>query len=260
MKLYSVLLLLVLICVTLFIGVTNTIFADRDQYFYWIAEAYAWRSGGLNNDRLHVNMWGSAECTARAMNTTLKIDFRIFGKPELDESYQRYIQYGSGHLVENFRSPYQENGGEAVVSSIGYHYYLSSTLGTQVTESVGPMPPPPPPPDPIPPEPIEDCPCDTVGIESVSGLYTARPGESHEACVMTDTPFTKIYWYVAAPGETGYGTSMEVDIGDGTRRNSTFSYTFPGGATQTGTYKITAYIYGENHVYEESYTVNVSLT
>ncbi len=259
MKLYRVLLLLVLICTTLFIGVTNTILAGRYQDEYWIAEAYAWRSGGLNNDRLHVNMWGSAECTARATNTTLTIDFRIFGKPELDEHYPDYIQYGSGYIVENFKSHYQENSGEVDVISEGNYSALFRIQAREI-QRVGPMPPPPPPPDPIPPEPIEDCPCDTVGIESVSGLYTARPGESHEACVMTDTPFSEIYWYVAAPGETGLGTNIEVDIGDGTRRNSTFSYTFPGGATQTGTYKITAYIYGENHVYEESYTVNVSLT
>lgn len=64
MKLYGVLLLLVLICATLFIGVVGNILADRVQVVYWIAEAEAWRSGGLNNDRLHVNMWGSAECTA----------------------------------------------------------------------------------------------------------------------------------------------------------------------------------------------------
>lgn len=77
---------------------------------------------------------------------------------------------------------------------------------------------------------------------------------------MTDAPFYEILWYVAAQGETGLGTNIEVDTGDGTTTNATFSYTFPSGAMHIGTYKITAYIYRWNQsVYEESYTVDVSL-
>ncbi|MYB66667.1 hypothetical protein F4083_13015 [Candidatus Poribacteria bacterium] len=259
MKLYRVLLLIVFICATLFIGVVGNILANRNQNAYWFAEAQAWRSGGLNNDRLHVNMWGSAECTARARSTELEISFKIFGKPELNEFYEKIIYHGSGNLVRNFKSHYQDNSGEAHVTSTGI-YQQVFVLQAVSTDRVGVMPPPPPPPDPIPPLPIEDCPCDTVGIESVNGLYTAKPGESHEACVMTDAPFYEILWYVAAPGETGLGTNIEVDTGDGTTTNASFSYTFPSGAMHIGTYKITAYIYRWNQsAYEESYTVDVAL-
>lgn len=196
----------------------------------------------------------------RARNTTFEIFFTIFGKPELNKYYEGKEYHGAGSLVRNFKSHYQENSGEAYVISSGTYFGTISTFADS-RDRVGVMPPPPPPPDPIPPLPIEDCPCDTVGIESVNGLYTASPGESHEACVMTDAPFYEILWYVAGPGETGLGTNIEVDTGDGTITNATFSYTFPSGAMHTGTYKITAYIYRWNQsVYEESYTVDVSFT
>ena len=98
------------------------------------------------------------------------------------------------------------------------------------------------------------------GLFSVNCSYTASPGESHEACVTTDAPYSEIYWYVAAPGETGLGTQQEIDTGDGTTTKARFSYTFPSGAMHTGTYKITAYIYRSDlSVYEESYTVDVSV-
>ena len=259
MKLYSVLLLIVFLCATLFIGVVSNISAStRDQELYWIAEASARRSGGINNDRLHVNMWGIAECTARAHFTTLEVSLKIDNKPNLDKTPQKYIQHGSGYLVENLRSAYEQNGGEAKVKSGGYYYPLSATFAIEVTEYVGTMPPPQD--IYLPPSIPDDCPCDEEGLYSVNGMYTATPGESHESCVTTDAPYSEIYWYVAAPGETGLGTSYEIDTGDGTTTKARFSYTFPSGAMHTGTYKITAYIYRWNQsIYEESYNVDVSV-
>ena len=148
MKLYRILLLIVFICATLFIGAVNNISSlTRVQEVYWIAEASAWRTGGINNDRLHVNLKGKAQCTAGAHYSTLTVALKIDNKPNLDVTPPpEFIQHGSGCLLRNLRSPDETNGGSADVSSKGYYVPLSATLEAQAYESVGVMPPPPNPP------------------------------------------------------------------------------------------------------------------
>ena len=255
MKLYRFSLLIFFLYTILFVGVVSSIFATTtDQIGPYIAQANAYRSGGINNDRLHVNLWAMAECRGGASGTTLEVNLTVNGKPHLDKTPTKVIYHGSGYLVDKLRSTNEENGARSEAITTG-NSSLAGTVSVSAVETVGVMPPPPPDPD----VPYCDCPCDSVGLESVSGLYTATSGETHETCLMTDAPYSEVYWYVASPSETGLGTHMETDTGDGTTTEATFSYTFPSGAMHTGTYTITAYIYRlDQSVYQESYTVEVS--
>lgn len=93
-----------------------------------------------------------------------------------------------------------------------------------------------------------------------NGLYTAEAGDSHTANFTTNQAYSRVYWYVKAPGDTSYyGTNVETDSGDGsTTTTAQFSYSFPSGTS--GDYQIMAYVYsGDNSIYETSYTVSVSL-
>ena len=95
---------------------------------------------------------------------------------------------------------------------------------------------------------------DETSSSSDSG--TLSPGETIEAHFVADGPYSQVYWYVKAPGDTGYGTEVEIDTGDGVATVASLSYTFPSDAD--GEYTITAYVYRSNQsVYEESYTVTV---
>ena len=98
------------------------------------------------------------------------------------------------------------------------------------------------------------------GISPTDPNRTPSPGEFYEVQVITDTPYSQVYWYVKAPWETStYGTNVEIDEGDGTTTEASMSYTFPSGAMHTGEFTITAYIYRDDlSVYEEAYTVNVT--
>ncbi len=91
-------------------------------------------------------------------------------------------------------------------------------------------------------------------------LHFPEPGESITLNLVTDGPYSQVYWYVKAPSETShYGTNVEIDEGDGTSNEASLTYTFPSGAMHTGEFKITAYIYpSSGEVYEYSYTVNVT--
>ncbi len=96
-----------------------------------------------------------------------------------------------------------------------------------------------------------------TGLSSSDGSYTASAGDTHEANLVADGPYSQVYWYVKAPGETGYGTEVEIDNGDGSTSDASLSYTFPSDAS--GEYTITAYIYRSDlSVYEESYTVTIA--
>lgn len=99
------------------------------------------------------------------------------------------------------------------------------------------------------------------GLSPVNGSYGCIPGDSHEASLVTDGPYSQVYWYVKAPWEIShYGTNVEIDEGDETTTEASLTYTFPSGAMHTGEFTITAYIYrADLSVYEESYTVNVTL-
>ena len=249
MKLYRVL-LLIFCSGILFVGVVSDISAadfQRDGPYETSVDA---RRFGGNENRLHVNLYARASSTDRARNGYLNIYFRIDNV--WSESLNRYPVNDHIYLSDNHDFQFEENS--------GYVYAYASGQDTGgiwfsafADDSVGPMPPPDPPPA------TNPDPCDTVGLYSVNGLYTASPGDSHESCLMTDASYSEVYWYVASPGVDGLGTLQEIDTGDGTTTEATFSYTFPSGAMYTGEYKITAYIYrSDQSVYEESYTVDVS--
>ena len=100
-----------------------------------------------------------------------------------------------------------------------------------------------------------------IGISSTNPNQSPSPGESYAIQLITDTPYSQVYWYVKAPWETSYyGTNVEIDSGDGSTTEASLSYTFPSGAMHTGDFIITAYIYrSDQSVYEETYTVNVTM-
>ncbi len=89
---------------------------------------------------------------------------------------------------------------------------------------------------------------------------TATAGDSHTANFTAPSPYTSVYWYVKSPTDTSaYGTTIEIDQGNGTLTTADFTYTFPSGVS--GNYLITAYTYmSDNTIAEPSYTVSVSLT
>ena len=99
----------------------------------------------------------------------------------------------------------------------------------------------------------------TTGGETFSGDCSCTGGDEWDSLMITDAPFSKIYWYVKAPGDTSaYGTEEDVVYGDGTEQKSIFTYTFPenDGLPGTGSfYTITAYVYEVDQIYWESYTV-----
>ena len=103
--------------------------------------------------------------------------------------------------------------------------------------------------------------CPSPGLSPANGSSSSSPGGTHTANLITDGPYSQVYWYVKAPWETtALGTNVEIDSGDGTTIKASLNYTFPSGAMHTGVFKITAYIYpSTGSVYEYSYIVNVSL-
>ena len=103
--------------------------------------------------------------------------------------------------------------------------------------------------------------CPTPGIYPTDPNQTPSPGDTYSVHLITDGPYSKVYWYVKAPWETtSLGTNVETDSGNGTATTASLNYTFPSGAMHTGDFKITAYIYASSgSVYEYSYTVAVSL-
>lgn len=96
-------------------------------------------------------------------------------------------------------------------------------------------------------------------LSPFDGAYTANAGDSHTANFTAPAAYSSVYWYVKSPSDTSaYGTTIEIDQGDGSTTTADFTYTFPSGVS--GVYQIMAYVYGsDNSVYEESYTVSVSL-
>ncbi|MYB64243.1 hypothetical protein F4X73_06100 [Candidatus Poribacteria bacterium] len=94
-------------------------------------------------------------------------------------------------------------------------------------------------------------------LVSSDGVYTATAGYGHEANLSTGSPYSKVYWYVKTPSESGYGTNVSTEYGDGSKTTSQLDYSFPSGVS--GDYVITAYTYFTGSIIEPSYTVTVSL-
>ncbi|MDE2674701.1 MAG: hypothetical protein OXH65_06290 [Paracoccaceae bacterium] len=98
----------------------------------------------------------------------------------------------------------------------------------------------------------------TSTLVSSNSTYTAEAGDSHTANFSASSPYSSIYWYVKSPSDTsGYGTTIEIDQGDGSLTTADFTYTFPSGVS--GDYQIMAYTYFTGSIVEPSYTVTVSL-
>ncbi len=100
----------------------------------------------------------------------------------------------------------------------------------------------------------------TVTLASSDGVYTASAGDLHTAQATASDVYYGVSWFVADPGTTGRGASVEYDVGDGTATTASLDYTFPSGVS--GDYRITAvaYKWSNSAVWDEaSYTVTVSL-
>ncbi|MDE0087071.1 MAG: hypothetical protein OXU23_15225 [Candidatus Poribacteria bacterium] len=110
--------------------------------------------------------------------------------------------------------------------------------------------------------------------EEISGLGPTTDGETFsddctcnlnserdwQSLVITDTPYSSVYWYVKAPGDTSsLGTHVETDWGDGAEKRATMTYSFPDDVPGTAAYyEITAYYYlSDNTVDWDSYKVYV---
>ncbi|MDE0482218.1 MAG: hypothetical protein OXI67_06560 [Candidatus Poribacteria bacterium] len=101
---------------------------------------------------------------------------------------------------------------------------------------------------------------ETFSDDCTCNLNSERDWQS---LVITDTPYSSVYWYVKAPGDTSsLGTHVETDWGDGAEKRATMTYSFPddvgGPGEEAAYYEITAYYYlSDNTVNWESYKVYV---
>lgn len=93
---------------------------------------------------------------------------------------------------------------------------------------------------------------------TLSGSSSASAGSSVTFELATTTAFSKVYWYVAGPGDSGLGSHIETDTGSSSSTTESFTYTF--GSSDSGDYTVTAYIYNysDSSVYQSSHTVSVS--
>lgn len=79
-------------------------------------------------------------------------------------------------------------------------------------------------------------------------------GDTHYALYQANTPYYAVYWYVKGPDETGYGTLMSTDMGDGSKMSSTFSWTAP---HKVGSYQLTAHVYFTDTILDSTYYISV---
>ncbi len=213
-------------------------------------EAYVrgYRSGG-NEDRLHVYMYARASSADRARNGTLVIEFALDNAlPERIPVHNVNRHYWHS---DSRTFPFEESGGYVQAEAYGldtggvWH-------GATARIDVPPMPPP------VPPGGTDP----QFGISSTDSDDSASTGETHSYRLVTETPYYWVGWYVKAPWESSdRGTFITDELGDGTKTESTFSYTYPSGSMHTGDFLITAVIYrwSDMSQYEETYTETVSL-
>ena len=102
---------------------------------------------------------------------------------------------------------------------------------------------------------------DSVGPESSYDNYIFT-GSTQYSRAEFNEPFGTVYWYIRGPGETGFGTLVYTDYGDGTSKSSQFSHTFSKGSTSGEEYEITVYVYplsdaADQSVDWDSYTVGI---
>ena len=99
----------------------------------------------------------------------------------------------------------------------------------------------------------------TATLVSSDLIYTATAGNGHEANLTISEAYSYVFWYVKSPSETGLGTQIKTDYGDGGITTAQLDYSFPSGVS--GDYVITAsyILYSTGLSFAESYTVSVSL-
>lgn len=253
MKLSHVLLLIIFSGILSFGIVIDISLAESeyDEDMPYEAYVYWYRFGG-NENRLHVYMYARASCTDRARNGFLSIYFSLsngWSDPRsLPAPVNRHTWLHDDHTFQN-----EENKG--FISATAYGSCTGG--GNQIAFAdleVDPMPPP------TPQEGNTTEP--EVGISATDSDDTASPGETHDYKLITETPYYWVGWYVKAPWEAGdLGTFITSEDGDGTKTESTFSYTFPSGSMHTGDFLITAVIWrwSDMSEYKETYTESVSL-
>lgn len=274
MKLSRVLFLIVFSCTTLFVGVVGDISASYDSDGPYSASASAYRRGGVYNNRLHVHLSTSAQCTDPfAINGSYHLELHrgIPGLPFPGELIAEKTQADNPNLVldENgevdgdfydslhrhlFGEKHKclaEADSEGTTSANPWH--LASTFAT-----VESMPDPPPDPN----HPLVTDPEPQLGIFPIDPDDSPSPGETHGYKLITADPYYSVDWYVKAPWDTSErGEYIEGDLGDGTSTEATMYHTYPSGAMHTGDFLITAVIYrwSDMSQSEETYTATVSL-
>lgn len=82
--------------------------------------------------------------------------------------------------------------------------------------------------------------CSGSGCPECESNEIIAAGDTYEASVTTDEPYSEVNWYIKRSGETGLGTWIKADSGNGMTTNASLSYTFPNNAS--GDYVITAHI------------------
>ncbi len=107
---------------------------------------------------------------------------------------------------------------------------------------------------------------DDVGIQETQNIVLSpsdgssmvTAGSSYTMDLSVPSGYTRIHWYIKAPGDAGYGTTDATQTGSGSISTSA-SYTYSIPSDASGEYVLTAYIYlADNTIAEPSYTVSVS--
>ena len=254
MKLYRVF-FLIFFSGILFVGVVSNIFSVvRVQDGPYIAEANAYRSGGINNDRLHVNLYAMAESKASARYGQLGVTQNVNNRPELDFAWVKVDVNGSYWISAKLRVTNEENAADTFASAKG----SSTNGGTFVAtawDNVLVMPP-----SPLSPPIFDDGPCQSPGLYPVNDLYTATGGETKESCLLASGPYSSVDWYIQSPSEIvdGVSTYIETDSGDGTSTEARMSYQFPADASGDYVIYVNVQLASNNSTYNESYTVSVT--
>lgn len=97
-------------------------------------------------------------------------------------------------------------------------------------------------------------------------LTTLIAGNTHYGQAHISQPYRVVFWYVKSPGQSGWGTLVHSDYGNGTDTTSYFQWTFNNGSATGDAYTITAEVFpiaGQEDVNvpidsdSDSYTVTV---
>ncbi len=97
----------------------------------------------------------------------------------------------------------------------------------------------------------------TVTLVSSDDIYTATAGTGHEANLTLSAAPSYVFWYVQTPGESDFGDEELIDTSG--NLSSSFSYSFPNGASGDYVIRASGTIVSTGEGFDVSYTVSVSL-